>query len=105
MGQGRSADRPWTRIRGLIGSSPLRTGEGLWISPCNGIHMLFMSYPIDAIYLDRAGRVVAIEPNVQPWWLGRFYREARSVLELPVGTIASTSTALGDEIVVTEDSV
>ncbi len=61
MDQGRSADRPWSRMRGLIGSEQLVPGQSLWITPCNGIHMLFMSFPIDVVYLDKRLVVVAVD--------------------------------------------
>ena len=70
------------RARGLIGSPPPPSGEGLLIPNCNAIHTFFMSYPIDATFLDGAGRVVKTVRNVRPWrpfvWGG--FR-ARQVLE------------------------
>ena len=33
----RSADTHWTRLRGLLGTSGLAPGEGLWIRPCRQI--------------------------------------------------------------------
>jgi len=98
MYQGWSADRPWSRMRGLIGHPPLTPGQGLWISPCNGIHTLFMSFPIDVVYLNGALKVVALESGMAPWKVGRFVRGARSVLELPTGAIAATLTEVGDQI-------
>ena len=98
MEQGRVADRPCSRIRGLIGTEELSPGEGLWILPCNGIHMLFMSFPIDAVYLDRDHIVVETVEEMQPWSIGRFVRGAQSVLELPSGTIAASGTRVGDRI-------
>lgn len=98
---GRVADRPWSRVRGLIATAPLKEGQGLWITPCNGIHMLFMSFAIDAVYLDRELCVVALEADMTPWRLGHFVRGAHSVLELPAGTIAATGTEVGDQVVLT----
>jgi len=98
MNQGRIADRPWSRVRGLIGSLSLSPGQGLWITPCNGIHMMFMSFPIDVVYLGSDLRVVGLDEDMRPWRLGRFVRGAQSVIELPAGTIASSGTAIGDQI-------
>jgi len=99
VSDGRKADRPWSRVRGLIGSAPLVTGDGLWIVPCNGIHTWFMSFPIDAVYLDRDSVVVAVDEGMAPWRIGHFVKGARSVLELPAGTIGATGTQVGDRII------
>lgn len=70
------------RARGLIGRPPPPPGEGLLIPHCNAIHTFFMSYPIDATFLDKEGRVVKTVRNIRPWrpfvWGG--FR-ARQVLE------------------------
>ena len=95
---GRVASRPCSRIRGLIGTAPLRAGDGLWITPCNGIHMWFMSYALDIVYLDKDMRVIAIDENMRPWRTGRIVRGGRSVLELPAGTVQATSTCVGDAL-------
>ena len=63
------ADTHWTRLRGLLGVSAgdFRNGCGLWIRPCRGVHTLAMRFPIDVVYLDRAGQVVHVEHDIQPW--------------------------------------
>ena len=48
----RVADNFWTRFKGLMLAPDLAEGEGLIITPCNSIHMMFMRYPIDAIFID-----------------------------------------------------
>ncbi len=100
MSAGKRAGDVWARVRGLIGSRPLQPGEGLWIVPCSGIHMLFMSYPIDALYLDRELHVVAVDHALRPWTLGRMVRGAHSVLELPAGSVAPTGTDVGDQLAI-----
>ncbi len=89
-----------SRGRGLLGRSALPEGSGLLIEPCSSIHMLFMRFPIDAIFVDRQGQVVALYPSLPPWRLYAGHRRARYVLELPAGVIAATQTAIGDQIVV-----
>jgi len=37
---------------GLMFRRELAPGRGMWIVPCNGIHMMFMNFPIDAVFLD-----------------------------------------------------
>jgi uncharacterized membrane protein (UPF0127 family) len=94
------ADTHWTRLRGLLGVSAgdFRIGRGLWIRPCRGVHTLAMPFPIDVVYLDRAGRVVHVEHDLQPWRFSPVRLQAASVLELPSHTVARTETALGDSI-------
>jgi hypothetical protein len=43
-----------------------------------------MRFAVDLVWLDRAGRVLRIDPGVGPWRL-RWCRGAHSVLELPRG--------------------
>ena len=70
------------RLRGLIGVKSLEPDEGLLIERCNCIHTFFMSFPIDATFLDRDGNVVKIVRGIKPWrpfvWGGW---RARKVLE------------------------
>jgi len=90
----------WTRLRGLLGTSEndFGNGRGLWIRPCRGVHTIAMAFPIDVVYLDRAGQVVHVEHDLQPWRFSPVRLQANSVLELPSGVVARTETAPGDKI-------
>ncbi len=94
----RSAEDPLARGLGLLGRSSLRTGEGLRITRTSAITTLFMRFAIDAVFVDRARRVVRIRPNLRPWTFAAVAKGADEVLELPVGTIARTGTQAGDEL-------
>jgi len=98
----------WAKFMGLMGRASLPAGDGLWLPGENGIHMLFMRFPIDAVFVSRptdgsTGRrnVLSVRPALRPW-RGVVWRVggAKGVLELPVGTIESTGTAVGDEIAI-----
>jgi uncharacterized membrane protein (UPF0127 family) len=91
------------RARGLMFSPPLDAGGGLIIDPCNSIHMLFMRYPLDVLFVDRLGRVVFMYQGIKPWRVGRIVRGAKLVVELPAGTVSTTGTQVGDEVVITGD--
>jgi uncharacterized membrane protein (UPF0127 family) len=83
------------RSQGLLGRAGLKPDTGLLIDPCSSIHMWFMRFPIDVIFLDKKNRVVGLRRNVKPWGMAWSWRGAKTI-ELPVGVIASTRTQLGD---------
>jgi uncharacterized membrane protein (UPF0127 family) len=78
------AKTPWARMRGLLGRSDLPRGEGILLRPAGSIHTFFMRFPIDAVFLDNAGKVVGIERELRPWRTAR-HRGAKAVLELAAG--------------------
>jgi uncharacterized protein len=90
----------WSRFRGLMAtpSSNFRPGQGLWITPSHGVHTFAMRFPIDVIYLDRESTVVHLEQELKPWRIAAVRIRAASVLELPVGTVHQSGTALGDQV-------
>ena len=55
-----------------------------------------LSFAVDLLYLDSAYHVVKTVPALRPFRLSWGGRRARSALELPVGIIATTGTAVGD---------
>lgn len=88
----------YARFMGLMGRRELPFGEALWIDPCNSIHTFFMRIPIDVLLLDRDLQVVKAFHALVPWRMTRIYRKARTVLELPAGTLAASQTAEGDRL-------
>ena len=99
------ADGLWARFMGLMGRPGLDPGAGLWLTG-NGIHMMFMRFPIDAVFVGRpdpergdARTVLSIHAGLKTWTgLVPLVRGAGGVLELPVGTIERSGTAVGDLI-------
>jgi uncharacterized protein len=81
------AETPLARLRGLLGRSGLASGEGLLLRPAGSIHTAFMRFSIDAVFLDRADRVVKVAAALRPWRAAAC-RGARSVLELSAGEAA-----------------
>lgn len=92
------ADTWWGRARGYLGRRPPDEGEGLLLVPCNGIHTWGMAFPLDVLFLDPRGRVLASARQVRPWKQLLRVHAARYVLEVPVGTIEATGTREGDEL-------
>ena len=98
----------WAKFMGLMGRASLPPGDGLWLPGENGIHMLFMRFSIDVVFVssptngsDGRRRVLSARRAVPPW-RGVVWRVggAKGVLELPMGTIEATSTNVGDEIAI-----
>lgn len=96
----RVANTYLSRLVGLLGKGPnwAVADRGLWIIPSHGIHTLGMRFAIDVIFLNRNRSVVHTHQNLRPWRVSRVITKARSVLELPPGTIARTQTEVGDQI-------
>ncbi len=86
------------RGRGLMMAPPLPEGGGLVIDPCNSIHMFFMRYALDVLFVDKDGVVVFMYAGIKPWRVGRIVKGAKLAVELPVGTIASSLTQVGDKV-------
>ncbi len=97
----------WGRFRGLMGRASLAHDEGLYL-PVNSIHMLFMRFPIDALFLDDPDadgvrRVVATRPSLRPWASVVLpVRGATGVVELPAGTIARAGLVVGGRVRIVE---
>ena len=60
--------------------------------------MFFMRFPIDALFVDRAGRVVRAVRDLRPWVPVVAARGAADVIELRAGTIAASGTQAGDDL-------
>lgn len=95
----RVAETRMARAVGLLRHRDLPPGEGLWITPCRGVHTFGMRFAIDIIALDPLGRVVDLVERMRPWRI-RWPREGGiGVLELPRGTIALSGTRRDDRII------
>lgn len=58
--------------------------------------MVGVSFPLDVIFIDRHGRVVAIYESLEPGSRTSYHLDAEYALEVPPGTIAATSTTKQD---------
>jgi len=86
------------RLRGLLGKSGLAPDEGLWLEPCSSIHMFFMRFPIDALFVDENRIVVRCAQSLRPWKIAIGGLRSRAVLELAVGSISRSQTQVGDPL-------
>src|SRR5262249_53973460 len=91
------ADSAWLRMKGLLGRSGLDEDEGLLLRPGSSIHMFFMRFPIDAVFVDRDFEVLRIAPMLGPWRMASKWR-SKMVLELPAGRCERVGLAEGDRL-------
>ncbi len=98
------------RLRGLMGRAALNPGQGIYLPGSNGVHMLFMRFAIDCVFVggvgpDGARRVVAVRHNLAPWtgivW---WVRGARGAIEVGAGEAALAQLKPGDALLFAEAS-
>lgn len=90
-------DSAWSRMRGLLGHPRLAANalEALWLMPCNNVHTIGMRYPLDIVFLDRAGRVLDCCENVLPWRM-RWCGAARHTVEFAPGAVSELAIEIGE---------
>lgn len=86
------------RMVGLLGRKTLDAGDGLVLLSCQSIHMVFMQFSIDALFIDHKGEVVRIYHDLAPWRMTKMIWKARSVIELPAGTAFAAQMQVGDHL-------
>ncbi|MDO8733598.1 MAG: DUF192 domain-containing protein [Elusimicrobiota bacterium] len=107
------------RTKGLLGRTSIDETEGMLIKNCNWIHMFFMKFPIDVIFLKKKRgtdaernaeltrnktiyKVVKITENIKPWRIGSPVFRADSVLEIKSET-SKNIISVGDELKMMEE--
>jgi len=91
------AESARSRSRGLLGRSELPAGEGILLRPASSIHMFFMRFAIDAVFLSRDLTVLKVVSDLGPWRMAS-RRRAHAVLELPAGACARRGVREGDRL-------
>jgi uncharacterized protein len=89
--------------RGLLGREGLAPDQGMLfetgpLSPFMWMHMFFMRFAIDIVFLDRDGRVIKINRALKPWRVSSVVFGARSALELASGAVERSATQPGDQV-------
>ena len=95
------ANRPWARMRGLIGRASLQPNEGLLLIGTKGIHTIGMRFPIDVLFLNDDGWVIHAIHSMKPFRISQYMKNATMVIELPAGVLRECGTQVGDWIKVT----
>lgn len=85
------------RARGLLWREPLSIDAIMWIEPCSAVHTFGMRYPVEVVFCDAHGRVLADARTVAPrrlaWQCG-----ARAALEARPGVLGSLDLRLGSRV-------
>ena len=90
------ADSFFARFCGLMLRKSLCKDNALLLKPCNSIHMLFMRFPIDVIFLNSESEVIGICHSIKPWRTSSVFWKAKSAIEFPAGLLVTTKTDVGD---------
>ena len=84
---------------GLMFRRRLQPGHGMLIKPCNGIHMFFMRFPIDAVFVDAHDRVRSVHRRLRPWvGMVPLVPGAKAVVELPAGALDGLQLTAGEQL-------
>jgi uncharacterized protein len=91
------------RGRGLLGRDGLEPGTGMLFengrfTPFMWMHMFFMRFAIDIVFIGRDNTVIRIDQYLKPWRVSSIVFGARRALELPAGAAEASSTQVGDQV-------
>ncbi|MDD3374203.1 MAG: DUF192 domain-containing protein [Candidatus Omnitrophica bacterium] len=84
------------RLKGLLGKKFFGPEDALVIDGCQAIHMFFMKFSIDVLFIDQKNKVVGLVQNIKPFCISPFFFRARQAIELPAGSIEKSSVHIGD---------
>jgi len=92
------------KSRGLLGRDSLAAQAGMLfeagrLEPFMCVHMMFMRFAIDVVFLNRQGRAIRIDRDLRPWRISSIVWGACKALELAAGAAARSQTELGDQII------
>jgi uncharacterized protein len=91
------ADTRAARRKGLLGRDHLDSSAALVLSPCFMVHTIGMRFPIDVVFVDRAGVVVKMARHLGPGTMAMSLH-ARIVIELAGGRLKACEIRVGDRL-------
>jgi uncharacterized membrane protein (UPF0127 family) len=92
------ADSFVSRFLGLMFRKEYPASKALHLIPCNSIHMFFMRFPLDVVFLDKESRIIHTVEGIRPWRVIPYIKKAFSTLELTSGSIKKYSLEVGDKL-------
>ena len=93
------ADSFFTRFAGLMFRQKLPAATGLFLAPCNSVHMCFMRFAIDVVYLDKEYKIIKIVKNLKPWISLSICSKAWAVIEMTAGEAERCGCEVGRMLV------
>lgn len=81
------AETFYSRFKGLMFRKNMNDIDGLLLKKCKSIHMFFMKFPIDVIFVDKNFNIVKICENIKPWHITGYYYKAAHAIEFRAGFI------------------
>ena len=93
------ADSFFTRLAGLMFQKKLPQGTGLLLAPCNSVHMCFMGFAIDVVYLDKENTIIKIVKNLHPWIGLSMCAKAHATLEMTAGETERCGLEVGQKLI------
>ena len=83
-------------------AAPLNNDEGLLLTKTNSIHMFFMKYEIDVIFLDKNDIVIDKIISMKRRRVSKIYKNCNKVIELKSKTLLELDIEVGDKIIFSE---
>ena len=93
------ADSFLTRFVGLMFQQKLPAATGLFLAPCNSVHMCFMRFAIDVVYLDKEYKILKVVKNLKPWIGLSMCSNAWATIELAAGEAERCGCKVGKRLV------
>jgi len=91
------AERGLAKMRGLLGRDSLEPGTGMLIDAAPSVHMFFMRFPIDVVFLGQDLVVLKIAASL-PAFRTASCRGAREIVELSAGECERRGLGIGDRV-------
>jgi uncharacterized protein len=93
----------YSRLLGYMFKSSIAVDEALIFYNAPSIHMFFMRFPLDIVFLGEDNKVIKIYSHLAPWRLANCLF-SRVTIELPAGKVDSLGLAIGDILKITSNT-
>ena len=85
-----------------MGRKQLPEATGLLLAPCDSVHMCFMRFSIDVVYVDKDFTILKIVNNLKPWTGLSICRGAWAALEINAGDAEIFGFEVGTQLKLSE---
>lgn len=93
----------FTRFAGLMFRKELPKTTALLLTSCNSVHMCFMRFAIDVIYVDQEYQIIKVVKNLKPWIGLSMCSKAWATLEMTAGEAVHCGLTVGKKLIVVDD--